>query len=160
MDNKLKEIINKLMEQGKTISTMESCTGGAISNALTNIEGSSDVFSFSAITYSNEYKIKMGVPKETIDQFTVYSTQTADAMAKAISDYTNSNYGVGVTGKFNRPDKNNQTGNDSVVYFTIYDRDNDKYDSHSLSLDDISRKEAKEAVLQQIVYILSKILER
>lgn len=96
MDNKLKEIINKLMEQGKTISTMESCTGGAISNALTNIEGSSDVFSFSAITYSNEYKIKMGVPKETIEQFTVYSTQTANAMAKAISDYTNSNYGVGV----------------------------------------------------------------
>lgn len=158
MNNQMKTVIEKLKEQGKTISTMESCTGGAVSNAITNVEGASDVFSFSAITYSNEYKIKMGVPKETIEQFTVYSTQTAEAMAQAISNYTASTYGLGITGKLNRPDKNNPTANDSIVYFTIYDRENDKYYSKSLSLDTISRKECKEAIIMQIIYTLLQIL--
>lgn len=154
----MQEIILKLKEQGKTISTMESCTGGGVCNAITNIEGASDVFSFSAITYSNEYKIKMGVPKEVIEEYTVYSTQTANAMAKAISDYTNATYGIGVTGKINRPDKNNPTDNDSIVYFTIYDRDNNQYHSHSISLDAISRKECKQAIIMQIIYILFQII--
>lgn len=158
MDKQLQTIIEKLIKQGKTISTMESCTGGGVCNAITNIEGASEAFSFSAITYSNEYKIKMGVPKEIIDQSTVYSTQTADAMARAISNYTNSTYGIGITGKLNRPDKNNPTDNDSLVYFTIYDRENDKYYSHSLSLDIMSRKECKEAIIMQIIYVLSQIL--
>lgn len=158
MEKQMKRIVEKLIEQGKTISTMESCTGGAISNAITNVEGASEIFSFSAITYSNEYKIKMGVPKEIIEQFTVYSTQTANAMAKAISDYTNSTYGIGITGKLNRQDKNNPTENNNIVYFTIYDRENDKYYSHSLSLDTVSRKECKEAIITQIIYTLLSIL--
>lgn len=40
---------------------MESCTGGALVNAITNIPGASEVLKFSAVTYSNEYKIKLGV---------------------------------------------------------------------------------------------------
>ena len=51
----MKEIIEKLTKLKKTISTMESCTGGGVANTITNIEGSSEVFSFGAITYSNEY---------------------------------------------------------------------------------------------------------
>ena len=160
MNEQIKRLVLKLTEQKKTISTMESCTGGGVCNAITNIEGASDVFSFSAITYSNEYKIKMGVPKTVIDQFTVYSTQTAKAMAKAISDYTQSSYGVGITGKINRPDKNNPTENDNIVYFTIYDRENDQYDSHSLSLDAISRVECKEAIIMQIVDSLLRLIEK
>jgi len=156
----MKLIIDKLIEQQKTIATMESCTGGTVSNAITNIAGASEVFSFSAITYSNEYKIKMGVPEETIKQFTVYSTQTANAMAKAISDYTNATYGVGITGKLNKPDKNNPTVKDNIVYFTIYDRNNDKYYSNSLSLDAISRKESKDVILFQIIHVLLQILEK
>jgi len=160
MDKQMKLIIDKLIEQQKTIATMESCTGGTVSNAITNIAGASEVFSFSAITYSNEYKIKMGVPEETIKQFTVYSTQTANAMAKAISDYTNATYGVGITGKLNKPDKNNPTVKDNIVYFTIYDRNNDKYYSNSLSLDAISRKESKDVILFQIIHVLLQILEK
>ena len=57
----MQEVINKLLNNHLTISTMESCTGGAISNAITNIPRSSEVFMYSAITYSNEFKIKMGV---------------------------------------------------------------------------------------------------
>ena len=59
MENNLREIIKILTEKNKTISTMESCTGGGVANAITNIEGASEVLKFSAVTYSNEYKIKM-----------------------------------------------------------------------------------------------------
>ena len=65
----MEELVNKLIDKNKTISTMESATGGAVVSAITNVDGSSRVLKFSAITYSNEYKIKMGVKKETIQIF-------------------------------------------------------------------------------------------
>ena len=71
------EVVNLLKEQGKTISTMESCTGGSLVNSITNISGASDVIKFSAVTYSNEFKIKMGVDECVIDKYSVYSIETA-----------------------------------------------------------------------------------
>ena len=103
----MKEIVKRLIKLNKTISTMESCTGGFLANEITNIEGSSEVFKYSAVTYSNEYKIKMGVNKKVIDKYTVYSKETANEMSKNISDFTSSNYGVGITGQINRIDKRN-----------------------------------------------------
>ena len=52
----MEEIIEKLIKNNKTISTMESCTGGGVANAITNISGASEVLKFSAVTYSNELK--------------------------------------------------------------------------------------------------------
>lgn len=60
----MNEIVRSLKEKHKTISTMESCTGGGIANAITNIEGASEILKFSAVTYSNEFKIKMGVDEK------------------------------------------------------------------------------------------------
>ena len=102
MKEKLEKIVNILKDNGKTISTMESCTGGALANAITNVSGASNVLNFSAITYSNDFKIKMGVKSEVIDKYTVYSKETAREMARAISEFTSSNYGVGVTGKLGK----------------------------------------------------------
>ena len=73
---------------------MESCTGGGVVNAITNIEGASEVLKFSAITYSNEFKIKMGVDSNIIDKYSVYSIETAMEMSKNISKFSNSNYGI------------------------------------------------------------------
>ena len=53
----MKGVVEKLIKLNKTISTMESCTGGALVNEITNVEGASNVIKFSAVTYSNEYKI-------------------------------------------------------------------------------------------------------
>ena len=63
----MNKVVELLIKNNKTISTMESCTGGALVNAITNIPGASEVLKFSAVTYSNEYKIKMGVDKNIID---------------------------------------------------------------------------------------------
>ena len=84
----MEEIIRLLKEKGLYISTMESCTGGGLVNALTNIEGSSEVLKYSAVTYSNEFKIKMGVSSEVIDKYSVYSIETANEMALKISEFT------------------------------------------------------------------------
>ena len=150
----LKEIVNKLIEKHMTISTMESCTGGFVVNAITNIEGASEVLKYSAITYSNEFKEKMGVDKKIIDKYSVYSKEVANEMSKKISAFTNSDYSIGVTGKLNRVDVNNISGEDNKVYFSIYDKNND----NELYVDKKNRIENKEQVLEKIIKELKKII--
>ena len=159
MENKLSEIIKILTEKNKTISTMESCTGGGVANAITNIEGASEVLKFSAVTYSNEYKIKMGVDESIIDKYSVYSIKTAEEMSKNISSFANSNYGVGITGKLNRVDKNNLYGQDNIVYISIYDKDNNKFYNGSIEVTKQSRKENKELVIELIINMLMSIIK-
>ena len=159
MENKLREIIKILTKKNKTISTMESCTGGGVANAITNIEGASEVLKFSAVTYSNEYKIKMGVNESIIDKYSVYSIKTAEEMRKNISAFANSNYGVGITGKLNRVDKNNLYGQDNIVYVSIYDKDNNKFYNGSIEVTKQSRKENKELVIELIINMLIQIIK-
>ena len=159
MNKNFKKIIEILTKKNKTISTMESCTGGCLVNSITNIEGSSEVLKFSAITYSNEYKIKMGVNKEIIDKYTVYSIETAKEMSKNISMYTNSNYGIGITGKLNRVDKNNLYGENNIVYASIYDKDNDKYYNITIEVDKNTREENKYLVVSKVADILLEIIK-
>ena len=154
--NNMKRIVDKLKSLNKTISTMESCTGGGVANAITNIEGASEVLKFSAITYSNEFKIKMGVSSKIIDKYSVYSIETAMEMSKNISDFSNSNYGVGITGKLNRVDKNNLYGSDNTVYISIYDKDIDLCYNYSINVNKEDRIENKELVIN---FVKEKLLE-
>lgn len=151
-------IVKLLIKNNKTISIMESCTGGGVANAITNIEGSSEVFKFGAVTYSNEYKIKMGVSKDIIDKYSVYSMETANEMSKNISLFTNSNYGIGITGKLNRIDKYNPRGKDNIVYISIYDNDNDKYYNSIVEATCIGRRENKELIINKIIIMMENIL--
>lgn len=146
----MKEIIEKLTEQHKTVATMESCTGGGVVDAITSIEGASEVLKFSAVTYSNEYKIKMGVSSETIDTYSVYSSEVAMEMSKAISIFANSDYGIGITGKLNRADKNNLAGNDNQVFISIYDRDYNCYYTFDTFVDKETRAENKKFIIELI----------
>ena len=139
----MEKIVNKLIDKNKTISTMESCTGGGLANEITSIEGASSILKYSAVTYSNEFNIKMGVKKEVIDKYSVYSMQTADEMSSNISKFTNSDYGVGITGKLNRADENNNYGEDNVVFISIYDKENNKYYNKELKVTKKTRKENK-----------------
>lgn len=153
----MKEVVEKLIKENKTISTMESCTGGGLANAITNIPGASEIFMFSAVTYSNEFKIKMGVDKEVIDKYTVYSRKTADEMSKNISKFTSSTYGVGITGKLCKSDINNPYGEDNLVYISIYDSENDKYYNSEVTAIYEDRKENKRLVINEVTRILLSI---
>ena len=155
----MKRVVDKLIGMNKTISTMESCTGGFLASSITDIEGSSEILKFSAVTYSNEFKMKMGVSDRIIDKYSVYSMETAIEMSKNISLFTNSNYGVGITGKLNRIDINNLYGEDNIVFVSIYDSDNEIHHNFKIKVDKQTRKENKEFVVEYIKQKLLDILE-
>lgn len=157
---KIDKIVKMLKEKNKYVSTMESCTGGGLVNAITNIPGASEILKFSAVTYSNEFKIKMGVPKETIDTYSVYSMETAIDMSKKISEFTNSNYGIGITGKLNRADINNLAGDDNMVYFSIYNKDTNTNYNDFIRVSKSSREENKDEVITKIVNNFYEILKK
>ena len=156
---KIKDLVLKLIDREKTIPSMESCTGGGFANEITNIEGASDILKFSAVTYSNEYKIKMGVSKELIDKYSVYSFEVADSMALNISEFTNSDFGVGITGKLNRVDKNNPYGEDNVVFVSVFDRENKKYYHRLVEAVRDSRYNNKELVIENVCDIFEELLK-
>lgn len=151
-----KEIIEELTKRGETIATMESCTGGGVANAITSIEGASEVLKFSAVTYSNEYKIKMGVSKDVIDTYSVYSMETAHEMALNISKFANADIGIGITGKLNRADQNNNFGKDNEVFISILYKD--KYYDMDINVDKKSRAENKEVIIELIIDKLGEVL--
>lgn len=156
----MKEIVELLIKKHKTIATMESCTGGFIASSITDIEGASEVLSFSAVTYSNEYKIKLGVSAKTIDTYSVYSMNVAREMAKNISEFAQSDYGIGITGKINRKDENNLFGDDNKIFYSIYDKENDKfYDFELIAIDD-TRYNNKIFIKNNIAISLLKILNK
>lgn len=160
MESRLKKIVNILKDNNKTISTMESCTGGAIVNAITNVPGASSVLNFSAVTYSNDFKVKMGVDKKIIDKYTVYSKETARGMALAISNFTLSSYGIGITGKLGKRDPKNKCGDDNQVFMCIYDRDDDKYIDFNIYVDRDDRRDDKKEVLEEVLDKLLNYLEK
>lgn len=154
----MEEIVDKLILNNKTISTMESCTGGFVASSITNISGSSKIFKFGAVTYSNEYKIRMGVNKDVINEYSVYSIETAKEMSKKISDFTNSDYGVGVTGTINEIDPNNISKSISKVYLSVYIKSSDEYLTKCINTIKASRIDNKEYITKNIVEMLRSVL--
>ena len=84
--------------------------------------------------------------------------ETADEMSKVISNYTNSNYGVGITGKLSRPDINNPYGEDNLVFISIYNKDNNKYYHKEIKVDKMTREENKNIVIEEIITMLINII--
>lgn len=85
--------------KGLTLSLAESCTGGSIGWAITDVEGSSDYFLFDAVVYANETKERvLGVPAELLGRWGAVSRQTAVAMAEGVRRVAGSDLAVSVTG--------------------------------------------------------------
>ena len=97
MENR--EIIEKLIEKKIVVSTAESCTGGMIASAITDVPGSSTIFGYGMVTYSNEAKrMILGVKKETLDRVGAVSEETAFEMAKGLKRVSGADVAVSVTG--------------------------------------------------------------
>ena len=86
--------VKKLM-----VATAESCTGGLVAGALTDIAGSSSVVDRGFVTYTNEAKHQMlGVPTETLEKFGAVSRDTAESMARGALGHANADLTVSITG--------------------------------------------------------------
>lgn len=142
-------IVKQLIDKNLTISTMESCTGGGIANAITNISGASAIIKESFVTYCNEAKVKHGVPAVLIEQYTVYSPEVAIAMAKAAKEQTGSDIGIGVTGQLGRIDPANPVDKLNTVWYSIIDEDNNII-VNEIMVPDLERKEQKDFILLEI----------
>jgi nicotinamide-nucleotide amidase len=92
-------VLDACRAHGLKIATAESCTGGLVAGALTDIAGSSDVVDRGFITYSNEAKQQMlGVPADTLKKFGAVSRETAEAMARAALGKADADVVVAITG--------------------------------------------------------------
>lgn len=102
LDNLLptvKYTVELLKENGITIATAESCTGGLLSALITSVSGASSVFELGVTSYSSRIKSKiLGVKKEDLDSFGAVSRQTAAQMAENVRLLSGSDIGVSVTG--------------------------------------------------------------
>lgn len=87
------------IEAGRRVTVAESCTGGLVAAALTEVPGASDVFDCGFVTYSNEAKMKMlGVSSDVLETFGAVSIATAWAMAQGALDRTTADVAVSITG--------------------------------------------------------------
>ena len=92
-------VLGLLKEQGKTLGTAESCTGGLIAKRITDLPGSSAVFRGGCTVYTNDAKnILLGVPYALIEEKSVYSAEVAAALAENVRKTLSADFGIGVTG--------------------------------------------------------------
>ncbi|CTQ42355.1 CinA family protein [Roseibium aggregatum] len=92
-------VLDGLIAAKKMVATAESCTGGLICGALTEIAGSSAAVDRGFVTYSNEAKNEMlGVPKDLIEKHGAVSKEVAIAMAEGALARSNADVAVSVTG--------------------------------------------------------------
>lgn len=154
------KVINILREQKETVSCMESCTGGMLASTLTNVSGSSDVLQVSLVTYSNHFKEKFGVPHEVIEKHSVYSIETAREMAKHVSCFANSTWGIGITGQIGRIDLQNKGQQINTIYFSIYQAEQEKYWDTILQVEEQkTRKENKEKIVEKVLEQFYQVLK-
>ena len=94
-----KEVAKLLIARGWTLALAESCTGGLVCAALTDLAGSSDWFERGYITYSNQAKTEcLDVAAETIESFGAVSEQVAKAMSEGAQKNAGVNISVSITG--------------------------------------------------------------
>ena len=93
------ELLQTARVWGWRIATAESCTGGMVAAALTDIAGSSDVFDRGFVTYSNAAKVEMlGVRLETLESFGAVSEEVAREMARGALAHADASLAVSITG--------------------------------------------------------------
>ncbi|MEG1778886.1 MAG: CinA family protein [Oscillospiraceae bacterium] len=118
------EVVAALTKKCAKVATAESCTGGYISKRITDIEGSSIVFEYGIVSYSNKVKEHLlGVKPQTLEEFTAVSKETAKEMASGVRKLSGAEIGVSVTGLAgNTPDPDGKPN--GLVYVGV---DSDNY---------------------------------
>lgn len=99
-DDTLENCIGKMLKEGgKTLSTAESCTGGAIASMITSIPGSSEYFLGTVVSYANSVKQNiLGVSEEILEQYGAVSEECVKAMAEGVRKITGSDFSLATSG--------------------------------------------------------------
>ena len=93
------KVVQRFIDNKKTLAVAESCTGGLLTHLLTNVPGSSHFLKIGVVAYSNESKVKvLKVPSSTIQRHGAVSEETAQAMARCVRKIHRTDFGIGITG--------------------------------------------------------------
>lgn len=158
MDDLIKALFNLLDQHGYKIATAESCTGGMISAAITEVAGSSKYFERGFVTYSNEAKIEqLGVNSVTIQAFGAVSEQCARLMARGAYAHSLADIAVSVTGVAG-PDGDTDEKPVGLVYIGLSLEDHAEVHKHIFDGDRASvRQQTVKAAIQHIVDYLESL---
>lgn len=149
-------VVAENMAAGRTIALAESCTGGLVAAALTEVAGSSAVFDRGFVTYSNEAKQELlGVPESLLDAFGAVSVATAWAMAQGALKHSHADVAVAISGIAGPDGGSAQRPVGTVVFArAIRHADSEDVDAEERRLDGSSRS----AVRHQAALIALELL--
>lgn len=140
-DDELVTLIHERLQQRKqTLATVESLTGGMLGELLTSVASASTIYPGGVVAYTSQMKAAFGVPEELLEAHSSVSRETASAMAKAVRELFNADYGLATTGVAGpSPSEEKEIGE---VYVAIFDGTN----SHvkALKLPPLSREWIRE----------------
>ncbi|APG62713.1 competence protein [Sphingorhabdus lutea] len=120
-----KQVVEQNIKAGRRIALAESCTGGLVSAAITEIPGSSAVLEASFVTYANEAKKRiLNVPEEFIDTFGAVSVAVAWSMAKGALANSDADIAIAISG-IAGPDGGSEQKPVGLVVFACVLRDED-----------------------------------
>ena len=151
-----RRVIAENTAAGRTLAVAESCTGGLVSAALTEVAGSSAVFERGFVTYSNESKREvLGVSTDLLDTFGAVSVATAWAMAQGALALSNADVAIAISG-IAGPDGGSAARPVGTVVFAraIRGGDSEHVDAEEQRLDGSSRS----AVRHQAALIALELL--
>ena len=138
------------------VATAESCTGGLVAGALTDIAGSSAVVDRGFVTYTNEAKHQMlGVPSDTLNRFGAVSRETAEAMARGALRNANADIVVAVTG-IAGPGGGSAEKPVGLVHFAAASR-NGELNHRERRFGDIGRAEVRRLSVLEALAMLSEL---
>ena len=145
-----RRVVENYISVKKRIVTAESCTGGLVAAALTEIPGSSAVLERGFISYSNDAKVELlGVLPYLLTDYGAVSSQTAEAMAQGALEFSLADVAVSITG-IAGPDGGTPDKPVGLVYIGIANRDGIVFHSRSEfkgDRDDIRRQAVHEALV-------------
>jgi nicotinamide-nucleotide amidase len=152
-------LIKLCIERKLTIATAESCTGGLVAGALTEVAGSSAVLDRGFVTYSNNAKLQMlGVPAETLKDYGAVSRQTADAMAQGALEKAKVSLAVSITG-IAGPGGGSADKPLGLVHFAAVSRDGTTLHA-AMRYGDIGRPEVRRKSVLQALAMLQELADK
>jgi nicotinamide-nucleotide amidase len=153
---KAAQVLDLCRAHGLKVATAESCTGGLVAGALTEIAGSSDVVDRGFVTYSNEAKETMlGVPPATLKRHGAVSAETAAAMASGALKNSLANIVVAITG-IAGPSGGSQQKPVGLVHFAAASR-NGRLIARERQYGDIGRESVREQSVADALDLLEAL---
>lgn len=157
MDDMFPDLLGLARAAGVTVTTAESCTGGMIAAAITDVPGASEMFDRGFVTYSNAAKVQiLGVSEETLATYGAVSEQVAREMAMGALDRSVADLAVSVTG-IAGPGGATADKPEGMVCFALAGRGSDSF-TETIRFGPLGRAQVRAATVRHALSLLTDAL--